>query len=247
MINYTLSFKKIVDDVLIENDEYFKNVSKSSFEKILGDLNIEYSYTFDTDKIINEHIKNFILDNNKKESRLIDIEILNQISKQLNIEYLEESIETNKNKLELYYSLSNALSYHNIYKKGVISSFCNNEFWKKLVKFLHSLNLAKNTAPKMYENESLKSLIDSKIKLKDKLNEDIDIIDGEVVFKKQQENKIITKIEKKLSQLNLFDFLNFIFLKYENKRNDYPYKYTINLLIKNIHKSKHKYKDKKKI
>lgn len=88
--------------------------------------------------------------------------------------------------------------------------------------------------------------------INEKLKEHIDIIDGEVVFRKNQEDAIIKKIEIKLSKLDLFEALKLIFAIYEDDKKNLrfektiPYKYIINILIKNISQSSHKNNDKKK-
>ncbi|WP_067219272.1 hypothetical protein [Marinomonas gallaica] len=85
------------------------------------------------------------------------------------------------------------------------------------------------------------------------MGEVIEVVDGSVLFQKGQEERIVKKIENKLSKLHLFNFIRFIFDFYQDNKKKHnvehtiPYKYIINLLIKNISTSKHKNNDSKKI
>ncbi|EGR2558907.1 hypothetical protein DX887_24320, partial [Vibrio alginolyticus] len=83
------------------------------------------------------------------------------------------------------------------------------EFWIKLVKMIYLLNMAGPKQYHMFLEDSLpnhpdlnqmKKLIEAKINIEDKLGEEIDIVDGEVSFKKGQEERIVKKIEVKLSK-----------------------------------------------
>jgi len=268
MINYTNKFTKLTDKVLKENKEYFlilDEIKKNDIQKlkikILKDYDLSYEQShFDLSKIFENHIKEFIL--NKKEKFSINTNILKNISKQVEIDYLLKKIS--KTKAQFYNSISSALIYYGIYRENKIVSFQDEDFWKELIKKLYLLNLMnthlfidccnddKYTLNHPDFNQ-LPRLIEAKKNIEEKLKEEIDIIDTIVVFKKGQEERIVKKIEKKLSQLHLFNFLRFIFNLYEDNKRKHnieltiPYKYIVNILVKNISKSKHKNNDKKKI
>ncbi len=186
--------------------------------------------------------------------------VLKDISTQLEIDYLSNSIS--KEVVYSYYSISHALIYYGIYRGNTISSIENTEFWVNLVKMLYLLNMIN---PKQYhmfldgncpshpDFNQLKKLIEAKKNIEEKLGEVIEVVDGAVLFQKGQEERIVKKIENKLSKLHLFNFIRFIFNFYQDNKikhnieHTIPYKYIINLLIKNISNSKHKNNDRNKI
>lgn len=268
MENHTKDFINLIEKVLDENNEYFKELNnikqvdkKDLIIKIFENNKLNLNdYKDDNGEIpylvlgkpFKVHIKEFIL--SFKDSFSINVEILKDISKQIEIDYLLKNIS--KEKAKFYCSISNALIYYGIYKNGAIVSFQNIKFWKELIKKLYSLNLLQENYPNIsFEDEGHPEhpdfnhstrLKNAKDTVEKQLKEKLKIIDGIVVFKKGQEKRIVEKIEKKLIQCNLFYFLNFIFKLYDedkkinNIEHTIPYKYIINILIKNISKSKHK-------
>lgn len=268
--NYTVIFISLVNKVLDAKQEYFKSLSNSKKNgvdiknNILYNLCIKYEkHCFDFNEILKDHIKNFILE--QKDCCLMNANILQKISTQIEIDCIEKKLT--EDKARLYYTLASSLSHYGILKNEMIPSFENSKFWEGLITRLYLLNLEENNSIDMmnlyfYNTQIFKNnpdfnrisnLIDAKKLIKDKLKEDINIIDSVVVFKKGQENRIVTKIEKKLHLLDLFMFLQLIFNIYKQHKEKHqveiepPYKYTINLLVKNINKSKHKNKNKDKM
>ena len=266
MRNNTFNFIKIVNTILEENKEYFSILEKIKSNdiqklrtKILDDFKIPYKEAYyDLYKIFQNHIKEYIL--NKKEYFSMNTENLKNISKQIEIDYLLKKLS--KDKAQFYHSLSSSLIYYGIYRDNKIVPFSNVVFWEELVKKLILLNMMNDN---QYNNccnddeyiryhpdfNQLYRLVKAKTNIEEKLNEKLEIIDTVVVFKKGQEERIIKKIEKKLSQLHLFNFLRFVFDIYENDKKNYdtmiiPFKFIINILIKNISFSKHKNGDIKK-
>ncbi|MFX4231355.1 hypothetical protein ACOL3I_07700 [Aliarcobacter butzleri] len=274
MKNYTKDFIDLIEKVLDENNEYFKELNnikqvdkKELIIKIFEnnklnlndykDDNGEIPYLI-LEKPFKVHIKEFIL--SFKDCFSINVEILKDISKQIEIDYLLKKIC--KEKAKFYYSISNALIYYGIYKNGTIVPFQNIKFWKELIKKLYSLNLLQKHYINICCEENnfnnpdfnfIERLLNDKSNIEKQLKEELEIIDGIVVFKKGQEKRIVEKIEKKLIQCNLFYFLKFIFELYDKNKKmnniEYtiPYKYIINILVKNISKSKHKQIDVNKI
>ena len=274
MENHTKDFINLIEKVLDENSEYFKelnNIKQVDKKELIinifennklnlndyKDDNGEIHYLI-LEKPFEVHIKEFIL--SFEDCFSINVEILKDISKQIEIDYLLKKIS--KEKAKFYYSISNALIYYGIYKKGTIVPFQNIKFWKELIKKLYSLNLLQEHYLNICCEENncnnpdfnfIERLLNDKSNIEKQLKEELEIIDGVVVFKKDQENRIIKKIEKKLTQCNLFYFIKFVFDLYkENKINHHieytiPYKYIINILIKDISKSKHKQMDVNKV
>lgn len=274
MKNYTKDFIDLIEKVLDENNEYFKELNSikqvSKKELIIkifennklnlddyknNDGEIPYLILENPFKV---YIKEFIL--SFKDSFCMNVEILKNISKQIEIDYLLKKIS--KEKAKFYYSISNALIYYGIYKNGAIVPFQNIKFWKELIKKLYSLNLLQEHHLNICceENNSsnpdfnfIERLLNDKSDIEKQLKEELEIIDGIVVFKKGQEKRIVEKIEKKLIQCDLFYFLKFIFEFYDKNKKmnniEYtiPYKYIINILVKNISKSKHKQIDVNKV
>jgi len=266
MRNNTLSFINIVNTVLKENKEYFSTLKEIKINniqklkiKILDDLQISYEKPyFDLNKVFQNHIKIFILDRKKDFS--MSTKNLANISTQIEIDYLSKKIS--KDKAHFYHSISSALIYYGIYSDNKIVPFNNISFWKKLINKIYLLNLMNSNqystcCDDNYYNHpnfnKLPRLIEAKENIEYKLNEEIDIIDSKVIFKKGQEEKIVKKIEKKLSQLHLFNFLRYIFNIYQKNKEKHnieltiPYKYIVNILVKNISISNHKIIDNNKI
>ncbi|EPZ2378823.1 hypothetical protein ACXLPV_000493 [Vibrio parahaemolyticus] len=266
MRNNTHTFINIVNQTMETNEQYFlclekvKTENYSEFrQKIMNDLNIHHDGTnFNFCEVLKKHIKDFIL--NEKEHFSMSVNVLKNISTQLEIDYLSKKIS--KEFAYHYCSISRALIYYGIYRGNSIRSFDSTDFWIKLVKMIHLLNMAgskqyhmllEDSLPNHPDFNQMKKLIEAKANIEDKLGEEIEIVDGEVFFQKGQEERIVKKIEIKLSRLHLFNFIRFIFNFYEDNKKKHnieytiPYKYIVNLLIKNISNSKHKNNDRKKI
>ena len=266
MKNYTLNFINLIEKVISDNQNYFNelnNIKTKNFQKlkttILNNLEIPHEKPYsDLNKIFQEYIEHFILE--RKNDFSMDTLILERISTQIELDYLAKKIE--KTKAQLYHSITHAITYYGIYRgKKIVALQCT-EFWEELIKKLYLLNLMNSNyystcCDDNYYNHpdfnKLSRLIDAKRNIEEKLSEEIEIIDSVVVFKKNQEERIVKKIEKKLSQLHLFNFLRYIFNIYEENKRKHnieltiPYKYIINILIKNIANSKHKNNDPKKM
>lgn len=266
MKNNTSFFINIIDKVLSDNQNYFQELNDIKIKDlqklkttILDDLEIGYEKPyFDLNEALQNHIKHFISE--RKDDFSMDTNILEKISTQIELDYLAKKIE--KNKAQLYHSISHALIYYGIYRGRNIVTFQDTIFWEELITKLHLLNLMNSSyysscCDENYYNHPdfnrLPKLIDAKRNIEEKLNEKISIIDSVVIFQKEQEEKIVKKIEKKLSQLHLFNFLRYIFNLYEENKRKHnieltiPYKYIVNILIKNIANSNHKINDHKKV
>jgi hypothetical protein len=143
--NHTKDFINLIEKVLDENNGYFKelnNIKQVDKKKLIikifennklnlndyKDDNGEIHYLI-LEKPFEVHIKEFILSFENCFS--INVEILKDISKQIEIDYLLKKIS--KEKAKFYYSISNALIYYGIYKKGTIVPFQNIKFWKELI------------------------------------------------------------------------------------------------------------------
>lgn len=271
--NNTNLFIDLINKVLNENKAFFeslKNINLENekeliikiFEDSELDLNIYKEYCGEISYLLlkkpyQEHIKEFIF--SFKNEFFMDLQTLKDISKQIEINYLLKIYS--KETAKFYFSISHALIYYGIYQNGNIVPFTNTIFWKNLIKKIYLLNLMHNSNfnlccegyPEHPDFNFLHRLIDNKNIVEQQLKEKLEIIDGVVFFKKGQEDRIVQKIENKLVQIDLYSFIEIIFALYrENKKSNnleytMPYKYIINILIKNIFKSKHKNKDIKKI
>ncbi|RLA07948.1 MAG: hypothetical protein DRQ51_04225 [Gammaproteobacteria bacterium] len=264
MINNTDKFITLIKIVLNSNIDYFNkleaiksnNLQKVK-NKILDDYDIKYEQqNYNLDNIFQENIKLFI--EKSKKDFTMDMSVLDNILKQIEIDYYFKKYD--KDTAKLYYSIVQALRYYGIYKEQQIMSLSNHTFWEKLIKKIYLLNLMNTNLystccdENYYKfNKTIPNLVESKENIENTLNENIDIIDGKVIFRKNQEERIVQKIEKKLSSYNLFYFLEYVFeYKSINQKNhrfeiNFPYKYIINLLIKNISMAKHKITDEIKI
>ncbi len=264
MNNYTDYFIQLVDRVIEKNKSYVinleiaKNNNLMDFYKIISN---RYGTSFKSNSII----KNFIIDNIKKELQIEDVslsmstDIFYKIKDQIKIYYLDSYFS--KEKANFYYFFVNALIDYGIIRRLdniYIIKLIQNNIWEEIILKLYELYIVEDCKFSMnicdFSNyDRLPRLIESKKEIEQRLKEKIEIIDAKVIFKREQEKRIVKKIEKKLSQLNLFDFLNCIFYQYQSdkKRNaieqTIPYKYIINVLVKNISKSKHKRIDDNKI
>ncbi|KHS90351.1 hypothetical protein RC83_00385 [Pectobacterium brasiliense] len=225
--------------------------------KVFLDFNLISDNTYiNSLEPIKNHIKEYIENNNN----IFDMESksLSDISIQLEIEYLQNKIT--KKDAQFYCSFSDALVHYGIYMNGRLPSFKYIDFWSGLLKMIYILNLMNTSHYTIRFDDSryilpgfneLPRLVKSAKNINEKLKENIDIIDGIVVFREGQEERIVRKIERKLSQLNLFNALRFIFYTYDKDKSKHkieltmPYKYIINILIKNISKSNNKSNDEK--
>ncbi|OEM10851.1 hypothetical protein [Escherichia coli] len=266
MKNNTQAFIKAIDRMMIENKEYFtilrglKNENNQALKaKVYNDFNLENKEShFNSLDLFKSLISNHIL--SCEISYDMDASILRNISAQLEIEYLQNKMK--KEDAIFYCSFSDALTHYGIYKGSKLPSFQFVDFWNVLLKMFYVLSLMNNNNYssrcddnflKMQGYDKLSRLVDAVKNINDKLNEELDIIDGCVSFKQGQEERIVRKIEGKMSRLNLFNALRFIFNIYNDNKNKHkieitlPYKYILNILIKNISNSNHKSNNKKKI
>lgn len=266
MKNNTQAFIKAIDRMMIENKEYFtilrglKNENNQALKaKVYNDFNLENKEShFNSLDLFKSLISNYIL--SCEISYDMDASILRNISAQLEIEYLQNKMK--KEDAIFYCSFSDALTHYGIYRGSKLPSFQFVDFWNVLLKMFYVLNLMNNNNYssrcddnflKMQGYDKLSRLVDAVKNINDKLNEELDIIDGCVSFKQGQEERIVRKIEGKMSRLNLFNALRFIFNIYNDNKNKHkieitlPYKYILNILIKNISNSNHKSNNKKKI
>ncbi len=266
MKNNTQAFIKAIDRMMIENKEYFtilrglKNENNQALKaKVYNDFNLENKEShFNSLDLFKSLISNHIL--SCEISYDMDASILRNISAQLEIEYLQNKMK--KEDAIFYCSFSDALTHYGIYRGSKLPSFQFVDFWNVLLKMFYVLNLMNNNNYssrcddnflKMQGYDKLSRLVDAVKNINDKLNEELDIIDGCVSFKQGQEERIVRKIEGKMSRLNLFNALRFIFNIYNDNKNKHkieitlPYKYILNILIKNISNSNHKSNNKKKI
>ena len=265
MKNNTQAFIKIIDRMMIDNQEYFtilrglKNENNQALKgKVYNDFNLENKDSnFNSLDLFENLIGNHVL--SCETNYDMDAIILQNISTQLEIEYLQNKIK--KEEAIFYCSFSDALKHYGIYRGSKLPSFEFVDFWNVLLQMFYVLNLMNNNnyssrcddnLLKMPGFDKLRRLVGSVKNINDKLKEEIDIIDGCVFFKHGQEERIVSKIEDKMSRLNLFNALRFIFNIYNDDKNKHkieitlPYKYILNILIKNIYNSNHKSDNKKK-
>ncbi|EAY2196422.1 hypothetical protein ATS41_25135, partial [Salmonella enterica] len=266
MENNTQAFTKAIDRMMIDNEEYFtilRGLKDENYQalkdKVYNDFNLENNDShFNSLDSFKNLISNHVL--SCETSYDMDVIILKNISTQLEIEYLQKKIK--KEEAIFYCSFSDALTHYGIYRGNKLPSFQIVGFWNDLLQMFYVLNLMNNSNYssrcddnylKMQGFNKLSRLVDSVKNINDKLNEKIDIIDGCVSFKKGQEERIVSKIEDKMSRLNLFNALRFVFNIYKDDKNKnkieetLPYKYILNILIKNISNSNHKSNNKKKV
>ncbi|HGJ4480536.1 TPA: hypothetical protein ACJGPC_004677, partial [Salmonella enterica subsp. diarizonae] len=232
MKNNTQAFIKAIDRMMIENKEYFtilrglKNENNQALKaKVYNDFNLENKEShFNSLDLFKSLISNHIL--SCEISYDMDASILRNISAQLEIEYLQNKMK--KEDAIFYCSFSDALTHYGIYRGSKLPSFQFVDFWNVLLKMFYVLNLMNNNNYssrcddnflKMQGYDKLSRLVDAVKNINDKLNEELDIIDGCVSFKQGQEERIVRKIEGKMSRLNLFNALRFIFNIYNDNKN----------------------------
>ena len=245
---------ELVDSVIESERYYFQEIdilkSKQGYpdlkKKILSDYGItmpQEAYP-DLEKLfisyIEESISLFI------DSSCVDGNILlADISKQVQIDYLLGNLS--KEKVTMYYSLSTTQMSYGIHRNGKIQPLSNSIFWTGLIKKLYLLNFMSingfnDSFEQLYTvDKSIPELVASIRFFNNVQGIKINCIDGKVLFNKHQENSIVKIIEKKLHQLDIFKFIEYL-LK-DKKDKSLPYNYIFNILIKNIHKSNHKKKD----
>ncbi|HHE6468374.1 TPA: hypothetical protein ACPFI9_000582 [Providencia rettgeri] len=259
MKNNTSTFIELITNTKNKNENYFFILEKLKIEsyinlknKIFEDFHLSHNAPYE--KLIDsfkKSIAKYISDSEILPD--MDVKVLNSIANQIEIEYLHRKME--KKEAQFYYFFSKALTYYGIYVNTRIISLEHTVFWEGLIKMLFVLKLLddnnyySNSFNEDYRSlgfDTLPKLVEAAEVIKNKLNEDIDIVDGLVRFKINQEDKIISKIENKLSKLNLFNTMEFIFRIYEDDKSKnkiestIPYKYLINIMVKNIFKSNHK-------
>lgn len=251
--NYTAQFINLVNDVLLEENVFFNDIKeerKRSYpniqKKILEHYNIQYELNTNNAKdLFEEHIKEYILQN--KSFFIMNMDILKNISKQLHIDYL---LTDKKNeKYIIYYSLVTALNYHGIFREERIVNFSNISFWKELIKKCYLLYLLSPSGFRVHdlkENyiKEIPNFVSSIKYFESTANIKIQCIDFEIIFTKNQETKIISLIEKKLRQIDILNFIDYILVQNRNN-GSIPFNYIINLALKNVHNSNFKKKDEK--
>lgn len=250
--NDTQRFINLVNDVLDNEKSHFnelENIKTIGFpsieKKILNDYKIYQSNNdVKPQDLFIEHIKQFILSN--KDNFTMDTNTLYNISKQIHIDHL-----MNNKKLEkahIYYSLAKTIRDYGIYNEDKIIDFSNKLFWKILIKKLYLLNLLSPNGflanlKGDYKTE-IPHLANAIIFFKKNANINLNCIDGEINFQKGQDKKIASIIEKKLQQVDIFNFIHFILSQNRNNK-AIPFNYIINIAIKNLHHSNFKKKDVK--
>lgn len=252
--NYTNQFIKLVDNVLSKETSIFSDLKEEKEriksyphlqKRILELYNIKYETNRNNAKeVFTEHIKTFILEN--EESFSMNINILYNVSKQLHIDYLLN--DGKDEKYIIYYSLATTLNYYGIFREEKIVDLSNTSFWQELIKKCYLLYLFNPNGFRSDLNEDymteITHFVNSLKYFKNKTNITIDCIDNEVIFRKRQEYKIILLIEKKLSQVDIFEFIDFILIQNRSHK-AIPFNYIINIALKNINNSSFKKKDEK--
>lgn len=263
MKNNTIVFLNLIKQTLNDNQNYYDLLDKEMEqrnswphirEKILKDLNIqcdEANFNDGMNNALTSHIKNYI--ENYKANEYIDCKILREVSLQFEIDYLLGKL--NKTKAEFYCHISEALQSCGIIKNQRLASFNDTIFWKNLIHLLCLLRKASHYRHSFYHERTqplnskfhdLNKLVKSKRIVEKYLNEKITIIDGKVIFKEKQEERFINKIEREnLSNLNIISCLGYILKSYELGKKDtvkpwHPYKYIINIFIKNLSRTTNK-------
>ncbi|MEN4799874.1 hypothetical protein [Pantoea agglomerans] len=265
MENNTSAFIKLVDEMMSSNEHYFLQLiemKKNDLNvkgKVYADYNLKYGGMNVNDW--NEFdflLKEYIVGFNAQDK--ITKDVLENTTKQLEIDFLSGNIT--KEKALLYISLSDGINYYGLYKGSGLPSFSNLIFWRDLLKMLYVRNLLNQSyyssrcdenAYKIEGFDDLPNLVIAVKLIEEKISEIISFKDGIVCFTEGQEERIVSKIEKKLRSLNLFQGLRLIFSIYENEKRKnriektLPYKYIINMMVKNIAKSNHKISKNEKI
>jgi len=254
--NNTKHFISLVDEVLNSESNYFKALENAKKTKgypciqktILDDYNVPYHVNTHNDnkKLFSEHIKEFVISH--EDFFTMDTKILFDIAKQIHIDHLL-NIEKSE-KAHIYYSLAETLRHYGIFRNDKIVSLTNKTFWLELIKKLYLLNLTNSNG--FYSNldddfrldKSVQNLVNSIKYFKDNKNIKLDCIDSKIIFHKKQEDKILSIIENKLKQIDIFEFINFILIQNRNNR-AIPFNYIVNIALKNIQYSNFKKNNKK--
>lgn len=253
--NNTNKFITLVDNVLLNEATFFNELKEEKEriksyphlqKRIFEHYNISYKASRNNAKdLFKEHIKEYILAN--KNSFTMNIDILHNISKQLNIDYLLN--DSKDEKYIIYYSLVTTLNYYGIFIEEKIVDLSNTLFWEELIKkcyllyFTSQIGFRSHDLNENYMNE-IYPLVNSFKYFKNRINIEIVSIDNEVILKKNQEDKIIALIEKKLRQVDIFEFIDFILTQNINNK-AIPFNYIINIALKNINNTTFKKKDEK--
>lgn len=265
MKDNTSELTKIIDDMMSDNEGYFtelEELKKSGCylkDKIYSDFNLSVNgagsnHWKEFDYLIKSHITNYVA------QEKIDKIVLEKISRQLELEFLRG--KRTKEKAIFYISLSDGIKHYAIYDGRELPSFSYIDFWMTLFKMLHVRIISSQiffstrcdeNAYKIEGFDELPHLIKAIRLIEEKLSEDIILNDGSVFFTKGQEDRIVAKIEKKLSGLDLYQGLRMVFNIYEENKKNYriertiPYKYIVNMMVKNLSKSKNKRDSEKKL
>jgi hypothetical protein len=257
VINKTQIFINLVN-VILENEScYFEELnilkSKQGYpdlkKKILSDYGItipQEAYP-DLEKFFISHIKESI--HSFIDSSCVNADILlDDISKQVQIDYLLGNLS--KDKVIMYYSLSTTLRFYGIHRDEKIQPLSNSIFWTGLIKKLYLLNFMSingfnDSFEQLYAvDKSIPALVGS-IKFFNNLKcTKITCIDGKIIFSKYQERSIVKLIEKKLQQLDIFKFMDYV-LSINRHDKTIPFNYIVNLSLKNLNTSNHKKSDRK--
>lgn len=253
--NYTNQFITLVDNVLLKEKSFFDELKEEKEKiksyphiqkRVLEHYDIQYeSNRNNAEDLFKEHIKEYILLN--KDSFIMNMDVLDNISKQIHIDYLLTN-STNK-KYIIYYSLITTLNYYGIFREEKIVDLSNTLFWEKLIKkcyllyFISQIGFRNNELDNTYMSE-IHPFVETLKYFKNKTCLKLDCIDSKVIFKKKQEDKIISLVEKKLSQTDIFEFIDFILIQDRNNK-AIPFNYIINIALKNLNKSNFKKKDEK--
>ncbi|WP_305829226.1 hypothetical protein [Photobacterium leiognathi] len=112
MRNNTQTFINIVNKTMETNEQYFLCLEKVKIEnygefrqKVMNDLNIHHDGTnFNFLEIIKKHIKDFIL--NEKEHFTMSVNVLKNISTQLEIDYLSKKSLRNLRTITIQYHIA---------------------------------------------------------------------------------------------------------------------------------------------
>ncbi|WP_345978386.1 hypothetical protein [Sulfurimonas sp. HSL3-2] len=253
-MNNTEHFKRLVDNVLVSENNYFnelENAKKTKGysyiqKKVLDDYNISYCANANNDnqKLFSEYIKQFIL--SYKDNFTIKTSVLSDIAQQIHIDFLLG--ENKLKRLDIYFSLAQTLNHYGIYQDDKIEALTNKSFWLKLIKKLYLLNLISPHGFYVNLDESYTSNVPDFVNaikfFKHQVNINLDCIDSKIILHKTQNDKIISRIEKKLQQVNIFRFINFILLQ-DRANKTIPFNYIINISLKNIYYSNFKKSDEK--
>lgn len=247
MKNYTQEFINLVDKTIFRYKDKFERLEKIKNEDV--SINLiekeffdEFSINSKDDNSYNKHIEEYIktFDNNVS----MDLKKLKNISKQIQITYLVS--DKKNNTLNKYFTIADYLIHCGVYREDQIIGFSNVEFWIELIEKIYKISIVKGLREDFgdYLTDEINELVNSIKYFHNKFNLNINCIDGNIYFKKYEEKKAVSIIEKKLKQIDLFEFISYILIQNRNNTK-IPFNYIINLSIKNIQYSNMKKKDEK--